>query len=636
MIFNRGGCIQTVTVPLAPTPHSELSTFLSQFPWRAQYTALGKPLEWLWHFDLQATAESAWPHLADTSRLNRSMGLPEMKLLEKQGEVHGTTNYWGIPMTWIELPWEWVHGKSLVCVREYSRGFAHVFRGICKVDTLPGNQGIRVYIYFAWIPTNFVWRAFLQRVFPKLEPVYGKALKRIEKFLSGSAPAPYRQPITTLPATTAERLAGMLTPLEKAGTSRVLLGKLSDLILQGDEMDLDRIRVLPLADSWGVPVSELLVAMLNATRQGIFNLTWDVICPHCRGVRDEVGQLGNLPKRSHCDTCHVTFATDSENAIEVTFHIHPSLRNISKLFYCSAEPAKRAHIRLQGEAAPAKTISYHPLLAPGRYRFRTQGAEGHSTLVVSPGAAQQHAEFETGVSGQHVMVAPGAEVRIRNPGSDTPTFVLEEIAWRENALRPAHLFNLQDFHDLFSEEYLAADVQLDVGEQTIMFTDMVGSTRLFGAEGDAKAFARVKSHFAMIHDLAKAHEGAVIKTIGDATLIAFNTPLQALQASVDLQRQTAGTPADKRIPVRIAINTGTCIAVNLNRMIDYFGKTVIIASRLQKQAGAFDVVFSQHAFTASAKWLAAEKLEAVPLTIALPELNEQIAAYKIHVPCDNE
>lgn len=609
-----------------------MAGFLEKFPWPERYANAPKPLEWLWTIPIRATPAGVWPLLSDTSRMNRSMGLPVMEYKEIDGLLYGKTNYWGVPTEWVEQPWEWVHGRSLVCVRDYSRGFATAFRGIAYLEPTPAGAGAFVHLYFAWIPRNFFWRVFLRRAFPKLERTYRKAIARIDQSVAEKNDAlAFRRPATVLPEGTGARIAAIDAALDAQGISPGLRERICDFVQTGDDMDLARVRVIPLAARWGVPETELLTALLHATREGLFNLTWDVICPHCRGVRAAADRLSKLPRRGRCDVCEIDFATDTEHAIEVTFHIHPSFRSTPKLEFCAAEPAKRQHIKLQGLVAPGRAVSVQPLLAPGRYRLRAIGAEGAHTLDVLESAGRPQVAFSVPGDGAHLQADPDPVVAVSNPGPQPRRFVLEEVQWKDLALRPSRLFSLQEFHDLFSEEYLDADVQLNVGEQTIMFTDIVGSSGLFRRDGDARAFTRVKEHFAYVHDLARNHGGAVIKTIGDATLAAFHSPLHALRAAAELQRHTASIPEVQRINVRIAINAGVCIAVNLNKQIDYFGKTVIIASRLQKQAGAGDVVLSENVFHAAgvSEWLRGERLEPQRLAVELPELDTSLAAFKV-------
>ncbi|HKE14140.1 MAG TPA: adenylate/guanylate cyclase domain-containing protein [Kofleriaceae bacterium] len=192
-------------------------------------------------------------------------------------------------------------------------------------------------------------------------------------------------------------------------------------------------------------------------------------------------------------------------------------------------------------------------------------------------------------------MGPGPLFALRAGDERAETFVVEEEAWDDDALLPVHLFNMQDFRDLFSEECLATGVKLYVGEQTILFSDIVGSTRLYAESGDPAAFLEVKRHFAEIYGIVAAHTGVVVKTIGDAVMAAFSDPTSAIAAARDIHLRFPGPGggAPTSVRLRISIHTGPCLAVNLNSGIDYFGGTVNTAAKLQRCAGAGEAALSE-------------------------------------------
>jgi len=165
--------------------------------------------------------------------------------------------------------------------------------------------------------------------------------------------------------------------------------------------------------------------------------------------------------------------------------------------------------------------------------------------------------------------------------------------------------SFQEYRDLFSDEYLGADVQLGIGEQTILFTDIVGSTELYARRGDPAAFVEVKRHFDEVFDIIAKNRGAVVKTIGDAAMGAFNSPLDALKAAKQIQDVFHESPERHAVRLRISLNTGPCIAVKLNTDIDYFGHTVNVAAKLQALAEAWQVAMSRAVYDAPgvAAWL---------------------------------
>src|SRR5690606_1166732 len=94
------------------------------------------------------------------------------------------------------------------------------------------------------------------------------------------------------------------------------------------------------------------------------------------------------------------------------------------------------------------------------------------------------------------------------------------------------------------------------------------------------------------YEAVAAHGGAVVKTIGDAVMAAFSDPVAAARASAEIHGRFPGGGEGHGLRLRVSINTGPCIAVNLNSGIDYFGGTVNTAAKLQRCAGAGEVAMA--------------------------------------------
>ena len=103
---------------------------------------------------------------------------------------------------------------------------------------------------------------------------------------------------------------------------------------------------------------------------------------------------------------------------------------------------------------------------------------------------------------------------------------------------------LQAFRDLFSTEVLRPGDEVAIGRVTLLFSDLKGSTALYEAVGDAAAYHLVRAHFAYLAAIVREHDGAIVKTIGDAVMAAFHEPLQALRAAIAMQERVASFNAD--------------------------------------------------------------------------------------------
>jgi CHAT domain-containing protein len=96
-----------------------------------------------------------------------------------------------------------------------------------------------------------------------------------------------------------------------------------------------------------------------------------------------------------------------------------------------------------------------------------------------------------------------------------------------------------------------------------------------------------------VFPLVEKNEGVVIKTIGDAVMATFTTPLAAVKASIGIQNGLSEynqeAEAADRIHVKIGINKGEALMDEA----DVFGDAVNVASRIQSQAGKDQILISQ-------------------------------------------
>jgi len=134
---------------------------------------------------------------------------------------------------------------------------------------------------------------------------------------------------------------------------------------------------------------------------------------------------------------------------------------------------------------------------------------------------------------------------------------------------------------------------------TVMFVDIVGYTKTT-AQLSREEFTRLHDTFDNISlPLFERYNGKVIKKIGDAFLITFKSPTNAVLAGIELQNSfdQHNKHAKRPIKIRVAIHTGEVIVRN----DDVFGEAVNTASRIEGVAGAGHIVFSEAVFSAMNK-----------------------------------
>jgi class 3 adenylate cyclase len=134
--------------------------------------------------------------------------------------------------------------------------------------------------------------------------------------------------------------------------------------------------------------------------------------------------------------------------------------------------------------------------------------------------------------------------------------------------------------------YLAPD-----GVVTILFSDMADSSLMFERMGDLRAQAIVRLHNEIIREQVALHKGAEVKTTGDGFMIAFSSARRALQCAIAIQRALAAYCAENSsdpICVKMGLHAGEAI----RESNDFFGKAVILASRIADLARAGEILVS--------------------------------------------
>ena len=126
---------------------------------------------------------------------------------------------------------------------------------------------------------------------------------------------------------------------------------------------------------------------------------------------------------------------------------------------------------------------------------------------------------------------------------------------------------------------------------TIFCADVAGYSRLMDAD-EAGTMDRLRQYRLAMRGLIERHDGRVVNTWGDAVIAEFASPVEAVQASVEVQHELAnrnnGVPEDRAMRFRIGVNLGDVMVEGS----DLYGDGVNIAARLQTLAEPGGVVVS--------------------------------------------
>lgn len=166
-------------------------------------------------------------------------------------------------------------------------------------------------------------------------------------------------------------------------------------------------------------------------------------------------------------------------------------------------------------------------------------------------------------------------------------------------------------------------------ENTVLFLDVVNSTRLYEQHGDRKAFSVVTTCLTHASSAVLERGGRVVKYTGDGLMAVFGGPDAAADSSVAIHAALRGciSLSDLTVGVRIGFHTGPL----LKSGTDVFGETVNLAARIASIATAGRALTTAASYDAmDGSWR--DRLTAVPARV-LRGANHPVELYELR--CDS-
>ena len=442
------------------------------------------------------------------------------------------------------------------------------------------------------------------------------------------------------------------------------------LIRDGSDRDLNRINVPALAAKTGLDEERLIAAFLHATRLGLFDLSWNILCPGCGGVLDAAATLKSVePGEYDCALCAAGYEPTLDEMVEVTFTVSPRVRTIAahdphklpiweycrQVLWSSGVDLPDDYeglieeITLDSLELPAGEKAILSLQLPAEFLIVFDPVT-HATQFLDVKGEPTRERQALGLMFDNVKAATGkselrpgplritlenrADVRVLPAIWIAGDKLHELLGRRRPFLTAKRLLTNQTFRDVYRANTLDVDQRLKITSLTFLFTDLKGSTELYERVGDLAAFDLVRAHFRVLHEIVATEAGAVVKTIGDAVMATFATPDRAVAASLRMREAMRRLNAERGgedLLLKIGIHEGPCLAVTLNDRQDYFGQTVNIASRVQNLAVSRAIFATESVVDnpQSSKLLESAGLTALPQRAALDGITARVAVYEI-------
>jgi class 3 adenylate cyclase len=438
------------------------------------------------------------------------------------------------------------------------------------------------------------------------------------------------------------------------------------VIRDGIDRKLCRINILNFAAEHGLDEEKTISGFLHAARLGLFELTWNVLCPGCGGVLDATQTLKSVHKEAYdCALCACGYEPTLDEMVEVAFTVSPRVRRIAahdphslpiweyfrQIFWGSGvdlpetgleevlekitieaielPPAEKALISLQ--LPSAFVIVFEPVTHAAHF-IDVKGEPTRERQNLTMIFNKVHAPTGT------TEMRPGPlrlSLENRTDARTLPSVWIagdelhQLLGKRRQFLTAKRLLSNQTFRDIYRTDTLDVDQGLKITSLTFLFTDLKGSTALYDRVGDIVAYDLVREHFRVLQEIVSSEGGAVVKTIGDAVMATFPTPDRAVSAALRMRDSVQSLRND--LLVKIGIHEGPCLAVTLNDRLDYFGQTVNIAARVQSLADSRAIFSTKSVVKDSevAGMLEANKLKLTEQVAALRGVADKMTVYQI-------
>jgi class 3 adenylate cyclase/TolB-like protein len=164
----------------------------------------------------------------------------------------------------------------------------------------------------------------------------------------------------------------------------------------------------------------------------------------------------------------------------------------------------------------------------------------------------------------------------------------------------------------------------------ILVADVVGYSRLAGADED-RTLARLRGLRSDLIDPAiAAHHGRIVNRTGDGSIIEFRSVVDAVRCAIEVQNglieRNAGVPEDRQIQFRVGIHVGDVVEEADG---DLMGDGVNIAARLESVAKAGTICLSEQAY-----WQVKGRLDLRVTDLGatqLKNITEPIRVYSVEV-----
>lgn len=548
----------------------------------------GQTIEFRW--ELRSPVKVLWPLVTQTNRVNRAMGLPapEFRPISKnKPSVYDTkAKLKGMTLHWNEYPFCWVECQSMTVLREFHNGPYRLV--VSEVELVRLIHGGTLLIHrFHYQCRNRLGRWFARWQIGKST---WRSLDRIYRGLDehGQISSNHSRPTDgfTIPVQFARNYQAKVSQLNRLLAEQdlpeTIRARLEELILEGPDDELARLRVRALARRWQVAEAEVLRAMLCACQVGVLNVAWEVICPKCRAGSSHHNQLAKIKEHEHCEVCHIDFETHFAQNVELIFEVTPAIRKIARQRWCIGGPFHAPHVVAQLVLQNQQTISLKLALEIGDYQIINSQSERKILLQVRDKAENSamndrlklNLNWNFDESQIFSLVSGGQRISITNETNELMLIRLERVVSQDDVLTAAEAATFRIFRETFPNQIVSPQTLLSLDHASFLAVkwQWLAHSNQNEAKNQLDIMARISRD---VVPVIQRMGGELVDT-GEDLLLSMFRDERAAELCYAVLTQNFQSPEHPlaRHALRMKIQSGPVVVSHLLGFPKYLGKTI--------------------------------------------------------------
>lgn len=466
---------------------------------------------------------------------------------------------------------EWVSGSSVTS--QWSYGTGSLTKVSSRVSLQRGKSGTVVRYDLEVEPSSLAsrWTApfFVVR---KVQQYLGEEYSHADAALQKSVKKARREAASQKQK---KAIQEGLRKVSEEGFPETTVQGLQQLLFFESAATLHVMRPYVMAEIWMVTKRSALEVFLAATRHHVLQKVWRICCPCCQQWHQDVTSLREIPQKIKCPECDKEVEILLDRDVELFFRPSDTSRTMS--FSDKISPMASPHLLLR-QTVNAGELMQTPLFLPvGEYFVHTDDAKGGlATFTIGDTPHKEiFLEIDKGIVVAHHEGKEDA-VKIHNKTEKPLLLIIEKK--NESSLKTSCMEVLTSpyWHKCFSFEAPAAPIKTQtVGLVALQFhLPRTGEKN----DDDTAFWKRTQETLALVDNIVRNHEGAVVSRAGGTAVAAFAKPEQAIQAGTAIHHDfgvlnTTLSDTEKTV-MKVAVHGGPALVVDNGEGYEFVGHAV--------------------------------------------------------------